>query len=493
MKVLLVPPTFRYKTQYPAPFSFSDFPTGFGYLAASLKQAGHEVIGLNPNNIPGYPSAKLMLADVLAKKLRETKPDLIGLGGLCTDYAFLKGAISICRGVTPETPIVLGGQIVNNDTEFIYQDLKPDYAVKGDGESIIPYINKAQAPGGICQGIQMGLDNIPVPDYEPFGVQEMLDKHSMDTRLLYRYSRPYARPFTIVASRGCPFSCTFCIDHHRSYRSRSIENIMAEIKETHEKYKYNVLIILDELFAVNRDRMVEFCNAVLKGRKDYGWDFDWTFQTHASAKLNLSNLKLAKEAGCYMFSYGLESASPAVLKSMDKKIKIEMVEEAIDLARQAGIGFSANLIFGDPAETLESWAESLAFYLKYGRDNMIFMTNLMPYPGSKIFNDLKLTDKEKKHYYEHIDEGVPNLTQIHPGRYGELVKLIGELEPAWLFSPLVLGQHERDGDCEKIKAVCPKCHKESAYRQAIPGYPFRLGTGCTHCHQRFSIELLTNC
>ena len=53
-------------------------------------------------------------------------------------------------------------------------------------------------------------------------------------------------------------------------------------------------------------------------RKTQGLDFDWMFQTHASAGLGYDDLKLAKETECYNFCYGVESASPSVLKSMKK-------------------------------------------------------------------------------------------------------------------------------------------------------------------------------
>src|SRR3990167_2317793 len=136
MRVLLVPPTFHYADGYPTFLSFSDFPTGLAYLASSLKQAGHEVYGCNPNNIIGYPNAYMMLQDTLSKKIAETKPELIGLGGLCTDYKFLKDAIGIIRQLT-NAPIVLGGQIVTNDAEDIFRILKPDYPVRCEGEETI--------------------------------------------------------------------------------------------------------------------------------------------------------------------------------------------------------------------------------------------------------------------------------------------------------------------------------------------------------------------
>ena len=135
MKVLLIVPTHRYSIEYPSFLSFSDFPTGYGYLVSALKEAGHEVSGCNPNNVVGYPNAYMMIQDVISKRIEEVKPDLIGLGGLCTDYAFLRDAIGIIRQL--DIPVVLGGQIVTNDAEWIFNDLKPDYAIVGEGEEAV--------------------------------------------------------------------------------------------------------------------------------------------------------------------------------------------------------------------------------------------------------------------------------------------------------------------------------------------------------------------
>ena len=132
MKVLLIVPTHQYSIGYPAFLSLSDFPSGFAYVTSALKEAGHEVYGCNPNNITGYANAYLMIQDVISRRIMDVEPDLIGLGGLCTDYGFLKDAIGVIRQT--DVPVVLGGQIVTNDAEFIFNDLKPDYAIVGEGE-----------------------------------------------------------------------------------------------------------------------------------------------------------------------------------------------------------------------------------------------------------------------------------------------------------------------------------------------------------------------
>ena len=505
MRIMLIVPTFHYTEGYPTYLSLSDFPVGVAYLSASLKQAGHEVIGVNPNNITGYPSAHIMLQTVLSDKIRQTKPMVIGLGGLATDYAFLRDAIQIIRAVAPDTPIVLGGQIVTNDAEDICDLLQPDYAIVGEADKALVDLISTEGravttPTIITAEVITDLDSLPFPDYSPFGIDDMLDNHSMDTRILYRYSQPYPRPFVIVASRSCPFNCSFCIHGHRDmpYRARSIANIMAEITETWARYHYNVLMIDDELFAVTNKRLREFSEAVLEGRKEHGWEFDWMFQTHASAKLDLETLQLAKSAGCYLFSYGLESASPTILKSMNKRITVPQIIEAIEMAHKAKLAFGGNLIFGDIAETVDTCAESLAFWFEHCREDFIFLTNLRPYPGSKLFDEIRSMGAypDKKVYYENIDKGVPNLTKISMPDFDNLTKLLVSLETSWIFVGRANNVRKEieyvngNNTMYKMWGTCPYCGEESMYRQEFPSRldTFALGTGCLHCGRKMKVE-----
>ena len=559
MRILLIPPIFHYKDAFPTLLSASDFPSGFAYVASALEKAGHTVYGLNLNNKLGFKTGYDLASDKIPKAIDKVKPDLIGLGGLCTDYHFIKDAIEIIRK-SSKVPIVLGGGIVNNDAEFIFNLLKPDYAIIGEGEeTIVRLVNSLQeltkatqdngsgsitctvstmdgSKGFMGNALQFlvgdlsGIPNmlfwkdnkavsteyifssgdineIPFPDYEPFGVREMIDDYSMATRLLYRYSRQYPRPYNIITSRGCPFRCSFCVDesHKRSpYRARSMDNIFAEIKESYEQYKYNILIILDELFVANKKRMREFCERLIQEKKTNEWDFDWMFQTHANAHLDLESLKLAKEAGCYFFSYGLESCSQRILDSMKKKTKVAQAVEAVRLAEEANVGFGGNIIFGDPAETEETISESLSVWYEHFRSAMVFLSFVQAYPGSKLFDCCteKGIIKDKKYYYEHIDEGLFNMTSIPDDILNKWMSLINTIERSWLQVKTAYGTCEEDKEAlevkyltltgtkmYKLKAKCPYCGEEVVYRQAFADKDKDrgIGVGCVKCNKRIKV------
>lgn len=508
MRVLLIAPTANYKHHYPSPVAHCLFPTGFAYLASALRNAGHEVFGLNPNNVFGYQSAHAMISDKISGIIKDTNPDLIGIGGLCTDYAFIKDAIKIIRDASSDTPIVLGGGIVSNDMEFIFNQLRPDFCIAWEGEEVLVKLanaieskncdysnipNMGYWENGISKFTKIDFNYGDInlrsfPDYEPFISSLAMNDYVMTSSWWYRYTRPDPKPFVMITARSCPFSCTFCVHHGGpKYRARSIDNIMQEIKLSYDKYHFNILILMDELFAVNKTRMTEFCNALISNKESYGWDFDWIFTTHASASLDRDTLILAKNSGCVYFGYGLESASPRVIQSMNKKIDPSQIVNAINIADDVGIGYGGNLIFGDPAETQDTVMESIDFMLKHCMDVNILLAAIRPYPGSKIFETCLSRGliKSKSEFYEHIDENpwnmTVNMTDV-PDKiwlpfldsivaFGQLfpwVKTVSpyryELDDDAIGSPVVINSGRQ---IYKIWARCPHCDADIYYRELL--------------------------
>lgn len=504
MKVLLVVPTFEYKLKYPSFLSVTDFPVGFAYLSSALQAKGFEVAGLNLNNQVGYDSSYQMIKEKISIALKEIQPDLICVGGLCTDYLFLKDTIRLVRELAPYVPIVLGGGIVTHDPEYIFQTLKPDFCIIGEGEEILPLLAACLQNGrnnyehvsnigywenGHSRFTKQDFNYPDInqrsfPDYEPFGIKEMLDQYSMAARYLYRYPRRNPRTMTIVAGRSCPFRCTFCIHHKKvKYRPRNVDNIIKELTVLYEKYEFNILIILDELFAVNKDRLINFSEAILERKSTLGWDFNWSFQTHASASFDRETLAVAKEAGCYFFSYGLESASPRVLASMRKKTKPSQIIGAIKAADDENIGFGGNFIFGDVAETQETIDETMVFFEHYCKNIHIFFSAIQPYPGSKLFEHCLQQGiiEDKLQYYEHIDERYFNMTKIPGILWFPWIKALMHMGTLFLWNkpvdaisckpvaemsdnPMVLFY---GNPIIEIKAVCPFCDQNILYHDFL--------------------------
>lgn len=529
MNVLLIPPTYRYTIQYPSFLAPCDFASGFAYIAASLKAAGHQVFGCNPNNAPGYPSALDMIHDKIARAIADAKPDLIGLGGLCTDFRFLHDALHIIRHYAPSVPVLMGGSVITYDQEFIHSTLKPDYSLAGEADDTVVMLAEAlegrgalEAIPNLCyqkdgrltfteKNLKFGrdLNEQPFPDYSMFDIEGMLEA-SMAARPLYRFYRKDPRIMPIVTARECPFACTFCLHGHggrAKYRARTTENVMEEIKQLYDRYQFNILILLDELFAVNKQKLDEFCQSLIEYRRRYGWDFNWMFQTHANARLNLESLILAKEAGCSYFSYGLESASKRVLKSMKKGTQPEQYAEAIAMADQAQIGFGGNFIFGDPAETPETISETLAFYRDHCSDIHCFMSGIQPYPGSALYGvsqDMGLMP-DKLVFYQTIDQKVFNMTQMPDAQWIGYLRAIVAFDSLPLCKTVDVTRIIRRALQNRMTvnsgrqfwelfAECPHCNKSFSYIELtepdrVPTHGLQIITGCEHCCKRIRLNV----
>ncbi len=258
--------------------------------------------------------------------------------------------------------------------------LNADYSIIGEGEEAIVDLlsclennDNLSMVKGICyldngnyflteERKQINdLDSIPWPDYESFNYNNHLA--SMKPTDQYYYDIfDYPREYPLVASRSCPFLCTFC--YHPSgnkYRQRSVDSIMEELKERIPKYKINIVGIYDELFSNNKERLYEFCRRFKEFADTLPWEVKWGCQMRVDS-LDEKLLETMKDSGCFMVSYGFESYSPKILKSMKKYIKPEQIHNAIHKTLDKGISIQANFIFGDVAETMDTAMETLNFW-----------------------------------------------------------------------------------------------------------------------------------
>jgi len=497
-----------------------------------------------------------MIRSKISEKIRLHSPELIGIGGLCVQFKFIRDAVGIVREIAPKTPIVCGGGIINNDAEFVFDAIDADFCVMGEGEDTIVRLANAIQEGkenfsNIENiGYRIGgkavftkrsynysdLDARPFPDYEPFDMDYMLDnQYAQGQFYMWRYPRVVPRVMPIVTARSCPFKCTFCI-HSRGdkYRARSIEKVLEEIKVLYDRYHFNILFIYDELFAANKTRLKEFCEGLKVGRRDHGWDFNWLFQTHANTALDQESLELAKSAGCFFFSYGVESSSPRVLASMKKQTRPEQISEAISIAEKVGIVFYGYYIFGDPAETEETAQESFDFIEKhYTHKHFHFFIGgpVWPYPGSEIFEwctkNGRIGDKLK--FYENISGLNPqpvNMTQLPDNLFYSLLARAGEfrnfeyLEPTPVEEVSVIAPMPRQprllasimsllrgkykytalvylmktilGNTQfvSLKATCQHCGGSIEYRTFLEkGHNLSVVTGCASCNRRVRLYI----
>lgn len=216
------------------------------------------------------------------------------------------------------------------------------------------------------------LDDLPVPLHELLP----LDKQRM----------PMIKgPFTfIVTSRGCPAGCKYCIKHvsyQNSVRVRSAENIVQELEYLKSLGISNIHMYAD-LFTVNREHVISLCRLII----ERGLKIRWTCNSRVDY-VDQEMLELMGKAGCWLISWGIESASEIVLKRARKGYKKEQAFLALKWAKAAGIKNWGYFIIGLPGETEDTIKETIAYAKELPVDIALFHI-AAPYPGTPFFYDV---------------------------------------------------------------------------------------------------------
>jgi len=522
LRVLLVPQ----KSNYPSPEPCLDIVgQGMPYLAASLEAGGHDVFGANIS-YRWLRNAAKDLKEMIHRAVADHQPDLIGVGGLSADYRFVRDTLRFCREVAPGVPVVCGGGLMTYDAEFVFSDLRPDFGVIGDAEETLCALADALVAGSSVESIpnllhwkdgfvaqtpvafpRTDLAGHPFPNYEPFDVDKYLASCNQADNWLYGHARRRPRAMPVSMARSCPYRCTFCC--HMAgpkYRARPVANVIEEIADLYDKYRFNLLFVYDELFSVDTEKVLEFCARV----RDLKMDFDWTCSLRVEdAEPGL--LAEMKRAGCIFIGYGLESASQPVLDSMRKGATVDQIERAVRWTADAGIGVQGNFIFGDPAETPETIAETMEFYGRHCRDHMVRFGYVTPYPGSQVFRHCldEHIIEGRAVYYDRIGgigKKAINMTTMPDEQFHSLVDPIiqdprGNCALVEVGSCIPKGEAACDAgapdwrrrmSCE-LSLHCPYCRTAVVYAYPLPqnvdASSIEAPGVCAACHRRFMMRI----
>ncbi|MBU1136289.1 MAG: B12-binding domain-containing radical SAM protein [Nanoarchaeota archaeon] len=490
-------------------FSFTDkkdyryfTPLSLAYISASLKKAGYKLDYLNLNHNDG------LVREILHKAFDKKKYDYILTGTIAYGYGHLEKIIAAAKSHRTNPKIILGGPLISSEPKLIFDDLKADFAVIGEGEeTIVELLDCLEKKGdlskvkglvfkedktiftGTRKPIQ-NLDALPFPDYRSFEYEEYLNNVPCNLHHTTHFF-DFPRPYYLLASRSCPFHCTFCY-HDTEFRERTINNIMKEIKSVVKKYKINVLIIHAECFSLDMKRLKDFCKKIKKYREELDWDLRWIVQMSV-LRVNGDVLKMMRDSGCLVLSYGFESMSPEVLKSMRKPITPKLIEDAFFKTLELKMGVVGNFIFGDVAETKETAKETLDWWKKNAK-GQIGLGFIQPYPNSEIYRHcLKkriITDKldfiKNKIHRDHWLNITDNMTDK------EIKQLRTEVLDAMgnyckYITPKSV-KHRKNKRYD-FKVDCPFCKEPLEYKncEIYSRWDYGFFTLCRHCLKRFFI------
>jgi radical SAM superfamily enzyme YgiQ (UPF0313 family) len=166
----------------------------------------------------------------------------------------------------------------------------------------------------------------------------------------------------MITSRGCPYRCQFCASavlgggQKDYWRGESAERIVDKVQFLYERHDCRFVDFWDNSFNIEPDRVVDICHELIKRRLNIRWA---CVMRANSAIVPTSMLTLMKRAGCWKIHYGAESGSPRILKTINKLLTVEEIQEAVVRTQQRGIEVRLLLMVGNPGESDESIDQTL--------------------------------------------------------------------------------------------------------------------------------------
>lgn len=359
-------------------------PLGLLYLAAELEKAGYSV--------------KIFDTQVYNWQIKEVGgSDIVGIYCNTSNY---QHALELAQEIKTNfnIPIIFGGPHVTTRPLETLKNSSVDYIVIGEGEKTIVELmgvlsNKSELKLSDVKGIGFKKNGELIINSKRELIQN-LDSIAFPARHLVPMDKYKPSPnqykrlpmTTMMASRGCPFNCTFCATETiwtRRYRFRSVKNVVDEIKHLIKDYGIKEINFWDDIWGLNKQWIEEFCDAVIAEKLDLTWLCECRVNT-----IDKEILKKMKKAGCWCIFYGIESLDQEILKAVNKKITIEQITSALKWTREAGIEIRANFILGLPKETPEKVKKMLKILCKLNPDNVKFNI-LTPYPETVLYKEIK--------------------------------------------------------------------------------------------------------
>ena len=418
MKIQLIHPPV-YLNVYAMTALRPSLPLGLAYVAAALRQAGHDIsvvdaVGLAPDQVtPGLRPQISQLGLRPAELVERLDPDAEAFG-ITIMWSFswpvVREIIRRIKARFPDTPIVAGGEHFTGLPEFSMREAPIDYIVLGEGEdgAVDVFAALARRPQGAARDAELAaipgiwfrgqdgeprqsqearprkkdVDAIAWPAWDLFDVKAY-DEKRLVTGIHYGMTVP------ILATRGCPYQCTYCSSAKMwttRWYARAPKDVVDEIAHWHDTYGANNFPFQDLTAIIKKDWILAFCKEL------YGRPFhrDIVWQLPSGTRVEVIDDEVAEwlaKTNGKSLNYAPESGSVETRKRIKKMMKEESLIRAVKAASKHRLNVSAFFVAGFPEDTAADLRENVRLVRKLARLGVTDMAFgfFFPIPNTELY------------------------------------------------------------------------------------------------------------
>jgi radical SAM superfamily enzyme YgiQ (UPF0313 family) len=373
---------------------YQPYPFFLAYTTALLKQT-------TDAKVKGLDACALDFDDVeFTDWVMKYKPDLLIVEVPTVSFPLTMKALKHIKSRLPDIKIAVAGGHITALTEDVMKEYTfIDYALLGEYELTAKKLVEALMKGENTDDLKninglafrkddqiifnnkrmllLNLDELPYPDREDFNIDLYHDFEIAGTPTIQ-----------MLSSRGCPYSCIFCLERHviyasPIYRIRDPIRVVDEMEYVKYKYKAKQVYFDDMNTTLNKKHVAAIAHEIIKRKLDISW------ACMADINIDRETLKLMAKSGCVGIKFGVESINVNSLKAVNKLfVSQHRVEKFNMLAKELGFFTHATYTIGLPEDTRESILATIKFSMKLDTDSAQFSI-LTPLPGTPLFNIAK--------------------------------------------------------------------------------------------------------
>jgi anaerobic magnesium-protoporphyrin IX monomethyl ester cyclase len=384
-RIALVFPEIHYPAGQP--------PLGVGYLAAAVLR---DCPGVEPVILDR--SFERNPRQALLRDVREGRYDLLGISLVTPHLAMMKELALAAKQARPETLVVVGGPHATMLPAETLALPGVDIVCEGEGEqALVELLHAGGNPRGIAGLLYRdesnhvvhqprrreysNLDDLPIPARQLYNLENYLEHwYSMDT------VRPGMRGTSLLATRGCPYRCTFCQPtistmFGNKIRKRDPVKIVDEIEEMKDRFGLEAFMFEDSTFILDHAWVRRICRELVDRKLGLIWC--------CNVRVDLAGYEILrdmKEAGLRKVNMGVESGSDRILRDIYAKgITTGMVRRCLADCKRLGLKVQGYFMLGAPTETRREVLKTLHLAADEPFDDAIFDI-VTPFPGTTLYD-----------------------------------------------------------------------------------------------------------